>query len=52
MSSTSKKRILIVDDNSDIRTLLALFLKSSGYDTVEAATGLEALNQARAPVLI
>jgi len=50
--SIGKKKILIVDDNSDVRELLALFLKSSGYDTVEAATGLEALNQARAPVLI
>jgi len=43
-----KKKILIVDDNSDLRKLLALFLKSSGYDTVEAATALEALKQARA----
>ena len=47
-SSIGKKKILIVDDNSDLRRLLALFLKSSGYDTVEAATGLEALKQARA----
>jgi len=46
--SIGKKKILIVDDNSDVRELLVLFLKSSGYDTVEAATGLEALNQARA----
>ena len=46
--SIGKKKILIVDDNSDLRKLLALFLKSSGYDTVEAATGLEALKQARA----
>jgi len=43
-----KKKILIVDDNSDLRKLLALFLKSSGYDTVEAATALEALKQTRA----
>jgi hypothetical protein len=34
-----KRKILIVDDNSDLRKLLALFLKSSDYDTVEAATG-------------
>jgi two-component system, cell cycle response regulator DivK len=46
--SIGKKKILIVDDNSDLRKLLALFLKSSGYDTVEAATALEALKQARA----
>src|SRR5882724_11606902 len=46
--SIGKKKILIVDDSSDLRKLLALFLESSGYDTVEAATGLEALKQARA----
>jgi len=43
-----KKKILIVDDYSDLRKLLALVLKNSDYDTVEAATGLEALKQARA----
>ena len=47
-SSIGKKKILIVDDNSDLRKLLALVLKNSDYDTVEAATGLEALKQARA----
>jgi CheY-like chemotaxis protein len=47
-SSIGKKKILIVDDNSDLRKLLALFLKSSDYDAVEAATALEALKQARA----
>jgi CheY-like chemotaxis protein len=45
--SVGKKKILIVDDNLDIRKLLALFLERSGYDTVEAATGLEAVSQAR-----
>jgi CheY-like chemotaxis protein len=43
-----KKKILIVDDNPDLRKLLALVLKNSDYDTVEAATGLEAIKQARA----
>ena|SRR5258708_3700283 len=47
-SGIGKKKILIVDDNSDLRKLLVLVLKNSGYDTVEAATGLEALKQARA----
>ena len=47
-SGIGKKKILIVDDNSDLRKLLALVLKNSDYDTVEAATGLEALKQARA----
>ena len=43
-----KNKILIADDNPDLRKLLALRLKESRYDTVEAATALEALNQARA----
>jgi CheY-like chemotaxis protein len=47
-SGIGKKKILIVDDNSDLRKLLALVLKNSDYDTVEAATGLEALKQAHA----
>ena len=38
-SGIGKKKILIVDDNSDLRKLLALVLKNSDYDTVEAATG-------------
>ena len=47
-ASIGKKKILIVDDNSDLRKLFALVLKNSDYDTTEAATALEALKQARA----
>jgi CheY-like chemotaxis protein len=47
-SRVSKSKILVVDDNSEIRKLLLLHLQESDYDTVEAGTGLEALNQARA----
>ena len=39
--SIGKKKILIVDDNSDLRKLLALVLKNSDYDTVEAERGLK-----------
>ena len=46
--STGRKKILIVDDNSDLRKLIVRFLKGSDYDTVEAATGLEAIKQASA----
>jgi two-component system, cell cycle response regulator len=46
-SSVSKGKILVVDDNSEIRKLLVLHLKASSYDTVEAGTGVEALKQAR-----
>ncbi len=43
-----KSRILIVEDNSDVRRLMALVLGRSGYEVVEAATGTEALDQTRA----
>ena len=40
------KKILLVDDNDEVRELLALFIKSLGYKVFEAATGFEAVNQA------
>lgn len=43
-----KSRILIVEDNSDVRRLMALVLGRSGYEVVEAATGIEALDQTHA----
>src|SRR5690242_9845972 len=41
------KRILIVEDNAPIRELLALLLRRSGFDVIEAADGVEALDQTR-----
>jgi CheY-like chemotaxis protein len=43
-----KSKILVVDDNCDIRELLVLHLRQSSYDAIEAATSLEAVTQARA----
>jgi CheY-like chemotaxis protein len=43
-----KKRILIVEDNPDSRELLVLWLRRSGYEIAEAATGLDAIDQAHA----
>jgi CheY-like chemotaxis protein len=43
-----KKKILIVEDNSDIRRLMVFFLEQTGYDVLEAATGLAAIEQASA----
>ena len=43
----SNNKILIVEDDSDCRELLRFFLRQSGYETVEAATGFEAVSQAR-----
>jgi two-component system cell cycle response regulator DivK len=43
-----KKKILVVEDNSDIRHLMVFFLEQMGYDVVEAATGLAAIERATA----
>jgi two-component system cell cycle response regulator DivK len=40
------KKILLVEDNDEVRELLALFMKHLGYNVFEAATGLEAIDQA------
>jgi CheY-like chemotaxis protein len=42
----SAKKILLVEDNNEVRELLALFMKRLGYKVVEAATGLEAIDRA------
>ena len=47
-STAGKKKILVADDNSEIRRLLVFHLGQSGYDTVEAATGQGAVDEARA----
>ena len=40
----SKIKILVADDEAEIRDLLRLYLENSGYDVLEAADGLEALH--------
>ena len=40
-------RILIVEDNPDVREALAIFLAAEGYDVVEAGHGGEALDRLR-----
>ncbi len=40
-------KILIVDDEEDIRTLISTYLKKEGYLVYEAADGLQAVNTAR-----
>jgi CheY-like chemotaxis protein len=44
----SAKKILLVEDNNEVRELLALFMKHLGYKVFEAATGLEAIDLASA----
>jgi DNA-binding response OmpR family regulator len=41
------KKILIVDDEPDVASLLNLMLKSKGYETITAGDGQEALEKAR-----
>ena len=36
-------RVLVVDDEQDIRQLVALILEAAGYDVIQAASGMEAL---------
>ena len=41
-------RIMIVDDDLQIRNMLRLTLERQGYEVVEAADGVEAINQYKA----
>ena len=38
-------KILIVDDNPEIREIIEILLKGEGFETVQAKDGLTALNQ-------
>lgn len=40
----SRERILIVDDEKEIRDLIDIYLKGEGYETIKAENGAEALN--------
>jgi len=45
MPNIPGKRVLIVDDNKSIRTMVADYLKSNGYDVVEAIDGIQGLDK-------
>ena len=49
-----RKKLLVVEDNSDLLELLRLGLKEAGYSVATAANGLEALKKMRsvAPDLV
>ena len=38
-----KPKVLVVDDEQDIRELLKFYLNKEGYEVIEAADGQEAL---------
>src|SRR5580765_5950520 len=44
-------KILVVEDVADYREMIMLFLRRSGYRAVEAATGFEAISQARVIIM-
>src|SRR5947209_19174534 len=54
MPNVHEKRVLIVDDNKAIRTTVVDFLRSKGYEVIEAADGIQGLDKglSTAPSLI
>ncbi len=40
-------KVLVVDDSNSIREMVSFTLKSAGYNTVEAADGVEGLTKAK-----
>lgn len=48
MTATTSKKILIVEDDADIRQLVRLYLDREGFRTLQAATGTEALRMVKA----
>ena len=47
MSSSTSKKILIVEDEHDILQLVKLYVEKEGFRTVSATTGMEALRQVK-----
>src|ERR1044071_9859533 len=54
MPNVHEKRVLIVDDNKSIRTTVVDFLRSKGYEVIEASDGIQGLDKglSTAPNLI
>lgn len=46
-SNERRKRILVVDDEADVRAYLSLALEDVGFEVTTAADGLDALEKAR-----
>lgn len=41
------KKVLVLEDETNIRSFVVINLKRAGYETIEAGTGAEALEQLR-----
>lgn len=54
MTDTTKRRVLVVDDEHDVITYLTALLRDAGYEVEEARNGQEALDAVRrnAPDLV
>jgi CheY-like chemotaxis protein len=50
MSSPPKNRILIVDDDSSVRAMVAMLLAGNGYEVSSAKDGFDALLQMKAKI--
>jgi CheY-like chemotaxis protein len=46
MKAQERRRVLLVDDYPDAREMYSEYLQFSGFDVVEAANGMEALQKA------
>ena len=44
---SSPRRVLVVDDDDEVRALLAEYLQTLGFEVLQAANGLEALLQVK-----
>jgi len=44
MGETSRERVMVIDDEESVRTIVSLRLKKHGYDCVELADGLRAVH--------
>lgn len=47
-ATVEKKRILLAEDDGDMRDILGFWLEGEGYEVVTAANGWEAIKQAKA----
>jgi len=46
MVSDQKKRILVIEDDGDIKTVMVAYLKRAGYETIAASDGKDGLKPA------
>ena len=46
MVSNQKKRILVIEDDEDIKTVIVAYLKRAGYETIAASGGKAGLKSA------